>query len=148
MLFKKKYEPWYKKSPMAKLSFCHAALRKCKQDDTGEIPVLFYLHARTSKSFILLKLFYYSRYLAAVILNTGIFFASFLYLSPPAEPEFITSLGLLFIPIGAIFLASALGIYLQGLIDDVEVRIDGLVHDIDEHILPNHGFRTFDDDIY
>ncbi|MBO6225582.1 MAG: hypothetical protein J6N72_09075, partial [Psychrobacter sp.] len=120
----------------------------CLQDDSEEVPILRYRHYQTSKSLFILKLLYYARYLFALIFNTAIFFAAFFYLSPPANPEDIVSLGLLFVPIGAIFLASALGLYLEGRIEIVEVDIDSLLQDIDSYTLANHGFRAFDDEVY
>lgn len=157
MFFKKKYKPWFNQTPMKKLSKSYASLQRCDVDKDPQLEHLKTRHEIAVKRFLTLKAIFLLRYPFAFMVNLAVFIVAFFYLLLPAsnglvltqsQTDPILLLGFIYVPLGAVFLSSAFGLYMEGRLDEVEVVLDGVLQDVDAYTYKNHGFRAFPSEIY
>lgn len=157
MLFQRKYKPWFNQTPMRKLSRSSASLQRCDADKNPQLEQLKARHEIVVKRFLTLKAIFLLRYPFAFMVNLAVFIVAFFYLLLPASSGLVLTqsqtdpillLGFIYVPLGAVFLSSAFGLYMQGHLDEVEVVLDSVLQDVDAYTYKNHGFRAFPSDIY
>ena len=157
MFFKKKYKPWFNQTPMRKLSKSYASLQTCDADKNPQLERLKARHEVAVKRFLTLKAIFLMRYPFAFMVNLAVFIFAFFYLLPPAssglastqsQTDTILLLGFIYVPLGAVFLSSAFGLYMKGRLDELEVVLDSVLHDVDAYTYRNHGFRAFPSEFY
>ena len=149
MLFKREKKPWYMKSAIAKHFASETSLAKCKKlgDDENSNQFLD-LKSRIrplGTRVIILNLYYYARIIPATFVSIVLFYVCFHFLSPPADPFFITSLGLFFVVMSSTVLASCLGDLIKGRLADAEVDVDSMFLEVDAYTQAMHGFKNAKD---